>query len=306
MLTVQEIGTQILGNNPGKLYIFGGSEYGIKEKYIEMIAKHYNQPIIEAPTVNEILNMMGKKHIVPLTPCVYVVRYDESFVSTLSEAVAQKIKALNIVGTVVCLYEQSKHITKIDKFLPEYVATIDAVSPQFVTKYLHSDFPHLADNFIKVAVDASANYSQAKNMCRCMSMVPPAQLAKLSDAELRKMFGCFDTSTEAQIRIGVASRNFKHLLDVSAKYDDSPDRILYAVLSTMVEIDKVMDNSHLQSDVKQFVKLWTREDVYYMFMNTYDELIKLRSVSGYDVQNSLIYLFGLLKFQRIPSPEVMK
>ena len=304
MLSVQEIGTQILNKTPGKFYVLGGTEYGIKEKYISILKDHYGKQI-ESPTVQDVFSMMGKKHIVPLEPAVYVIRYDEAFVSSLSDATATKIENLNIIGTIVCLYEAPKHVTKLDKYLPKYTASIDAVSPQFVAKYLHSDYPKLADRFINLAVQACDNYSQAKNMCRCMNEVVPEKLYGMSDSDIVKLFGCSDVSTELQIRAGVASRNFKYLLELAAKYSDDADRILYAILQTMIELDKAMDSPHAQSDVRQYLKLWTREDIYYMFMNTYEELYKLRSMSSYDVNNTLVYLFGLLKFNRIPSPEVM-
>lgn len=305
MLSVQEVGTQILGGTPGKFYVLGGAEHGVKEKYIAILEQHYGNKI-ESPTVQELISMMSKKHIVPLQPTVYVVRYDESFVSSLSDATAKKIESTNIIGTIVCIYESPKHLTKLDKHLPNYTASIDAVSPQFIEKYLHTDFPKLPDRLIKAAVDMSTDYGQAKNICRCMSQVSPESLFSKSDEELAKLFGCNDASTEAQVRKGIASRQFNYLIAVSEKYPDDADRILYAILQTMIELDKLLDNSRVQSDIRDFVKLWTREDVYYMFMNTYSELNKLRSMSSYDANNSLIYLFGLLKFQRIPSPEVMK
>ena len=305
MLSVQEVGTQILGGTPGKFYVLGGVEHGVKEKYIAILEQHYGNKI-ESPTVQELISMMSKKHIVPLQPTVYVVRYDESFVSSLSDATAKKIESTNIIGTIVCIYESPKHLTKLDKHLPNYTASIDAVSPQFIEKYLHTDFPKLPDRLIKAAVDMSTDYGQAKNICRCMSQVSPESLFSKSDEELAKLFGCNDTSTEAQVRKGIASRQFKYLVGVVEKYPEDADRILYAILQTMIELDKLLDNSRAQSDIRDFVKLWTREDVYYMFMNTYSELNKLRSMSSYDTNNSLIYLFGLLKFERIPSPEVMK
>ena len=305
MLSVQEVGTQILGGTPGKFYVLGGVEHGVKEKYIAILEQHYGNKI-ESPTVQELISMMSKKHIVPLQPTVYVVRYDESFVSSLSDATAKKIESTNIIGTIVCIYESPKHLTKLDKHLPNYTASIDAVSPQFIEKYLHTDFPKLPDRLIKAAVDMSTDYGQAKNICRCMSQVSPESLFSKSDEELAKLFGCNDTSTEAQVRKGIASRQFKYLVGVVEKYPEDADRILYAILQTMIELDKLLDNSRAQSDIRDFVKLWTREDVYYMFMNTYSELNKLRSMSSYDTNNSLIYPFGLLKFERIPSPEVMK
>lgn len=305
MLSIQELGTQILGGNPGKFYILGGTEYGIKQKYIDILVQHYSGNYSFAETVDEVLGLMGKKHLIPLKPCVYVVRYDEAFVSSVNDNTLKKIQGLNIIGTVVCIYEASKHVTKLEKYLPDYTSIIDAVSPQFILKYLKSDFPNLPDRFLNIAVAATNDYNRSKNMCRCMSSASPQVLGNMSDSELVKLFGCYDASTESQIRKGVASRQFKYLVEVSEKYPDDADRILYAILQTMIELDKALDNKHAQSDVREYLKYWTREDIYYMFMNTYEQLNKLRSMSSYDVQNSLIYLFGLLKFQRIPSPEVM-
>lgn len=305
MLTVQEIGTQILGNNPSKFYVLGGKECGVKERYISLLHTHYGEKK-ECSTVNEVLSLMGKKHLVPLKPAVYVIRYDETFVSSISEEVAKRIDGANIIGTIVCVYEVDKHITKLDKYLPKYTATIDAVSPQFVEKYLHQDFPGLPDRLIKAAVNMSSNYGQAKNICRSMSKVPVGPLFDKSDADLAKLFGCHDYSSEVEIKRSIAGRQFKQLVELSERYPDDLDRLVYTILQTMIDLDKAMDNPRSQSDLRDFVKLWTREDVYYMFMNTYSELNKLRSLSSYQVENSLIYLFGLLKFQRIPSPEVMK
>ena len=304
MLNVQELGIQILGDNPGRFYILGGNEYGIKAKYISILKEKYGNKI-ECPSVKELIEKLGKKRILPLTPAVYVVRYDESFVSELSKDVVNQVERLKFQGTIICLYEQSKHVTKLDKFFPKYTACIDAVSPQFVTKYLHSDFPGLADRFIDIAVSYSENYNQAKNMCRCMRSVPAESLYDLQDAEIAQMFGCITTSTESQIRIGVASKNFKYLMSVVDNYEGASDILIYTTLQTMIELDKLKDNKYLQSDIREYVKYWTREDIYYMFMNAYAELKKLRPVSSYDVKFSLIYLFGLLNYSKIPAPEVM-
>ena len=49
-MTIQEAGTQILNDNPGKFYIFCGEEYGIKFRYIEKLKQHYKN-YAEAETV---------------------------------------------------------------------------------------------------------------------------------------------------------------------------------------------------------------------------------------------------------------
>ena len=36
-----EAAVQILNGNPGKFYIFAGTEYGIKELLLEKLEKHY-------------------------------------------------------------------------------------------------------------------------------------------------------------------------------------------------------------------------------------------------------------------------
>lgn len=304
MLNIQELGIQLLGDNPGHFYILGGCEYGIKRKYIDILEAKYGKKV-ECPTVKEVIDMLSKKHIIPLEPAVYVIRYDETFLSELSDKVVSTVQHLKFVGTIICLYEQAKHITKLDKYFPDNLACIDSVSPQFVSKYLHSDFPKLNDRFIDIAVHHSDNYNQANNMCRCMNSVHPEDLYHMNDDEIASLFGCADVSTEAQIRKGVASKNFKYLVDVLDKYDDTADNVIYAILQTMIEMDKLKDNKYTQSDVQEYAKIWTREDIYYMFMHSYNELKKLRSSSSYDSKLSLIYLFSLLNFQRIPDLEVV-
>lgn len=304
MITIQDVGMQILSDNPGRFYVFGGSEYGIKEKYISILRDKYGKQV-EAASVKDVIDMLSKKHIIPLQPAVYVIRYDETFASEVSELLASKIKKLKFIGTVVCLYENIKHINKIDKHLPDVTVSIDAVSSQFIAKYLRSDFPNLPDRFINIAVQHGDNYNQSRNMCKCMNSVPEESLNGMSDEHIAAFFGCSDVSTEAHVRLGVASKQFKYLIDTIENYDDDGDRILYAILQTMIELDKLLDNSRIDSDIKQYAKYWTREDVYHMFMNTYQELKKRRSSTTCDMQYSLIYLFGLLKFKPIPSPEVM-
>ena len=304
MISIQDVGIQILEDNPGKFYVFGGCEYGIKEKYISILKEQYGKQI-EATSVKEVVEMLSKKHLIPLEPAVYVIRYDEVFDSEISDSLASKIHKLKFPGTVVCIYESLKHINKIDKYLPDCVVSIDSVSPQFISKYLHTDFPNLDDRLIEIAVKHADNYNQARNVCRSMSYVDSSFLDSMSEDTIAGFFGCSDMSTETQIRLAVAGRQFSTLIDLLDKYGEDTDRIFYAILQTMIELDKVLDNSRIQSDIKQFARNWTREDIYYMFMNTYLELKKSRSGSSYDIKLSMIYLFGLIKFQRIPSPEVM-
>lgn len=304
MISIQDVGKQILTGNPGKFYVMVGSEYGIKSRYIQTLKDHYGDQI-ESESVADVLNMMKTKRMIPLKPALYVIRYDENFLSSLDDHTQEYIQSIKIAGTVVCIYEQSKQANKLDKYLPDLTVSVDAVNPQFLSKYLHSDFPKLPDRFINIAVNSAANYNQAKNMCRSMQNVSTEELYKLSDNEIASLFGCVDATTEHEIKIGIASRNFAHLSNLIDNYEGDVDILFYAILSTMLELEKLMCNKFNQSDIKEYVNRWTKADVYYMFMNTYNEIKKIRSSSILDMKSNLIYLISLLQFKQIPSPEAM-
>ena len=89
-------------------------------------------------------------------------------------------------------------------------------------------------------------------------------------------------------------------------YEGSYDTILYTMLQTMIELDKLMDNSKTQSDLREYLKGWTREDVYYMFMHIYNTLIKLRSAGSMDGYRLVIQLITLLQFRPILTTEVIE
>lgn len=307
MLTIQELGLQILQHNPLKFYVFGGTEYGIKMRYIKELEKYYGE-CIESVDVASLISMMSVRHIIPLKPTVYVVRYDDDFAKSISDTMARKIKSAKIIGTIVCIYEDRAKIEKFNKYLPEFTASIDAVAPHFLMKYLQADFPHVDEKYAKIAVDLSTDYNQARNICKAFSYATPEILAKTSENDILRLIGYIHKSNDEEVMINVAARSFNNLLQImsdqvsssTSSSDDIYGNIIYQICSTMIELDKLLDNSHRSSAIQNYVRNWTRSDVYYMFNHAYDGLLKIRSVSV-DPENILIYLFGLLKFQRIPS-----
>ena len=305
MISIQDLGMQILGGSPKKFYVLGGQEFGIKDKYIQHLVSVIG-PIIECTSAADTLDQMHHKQIIPMDRGVYVVRYDEGFLSTLNENSEKYIESANIPGVMICLYENSKSFAKCEKYLPNYSASVDQVNIKFVRRYLHEDFPKLDDRSIEVAAASSTSYGHAKCICSAMSYATPESLARLSDANLMMMFGCNTFSDENELKLAIGSKNFVKLVKCADKYPDDADRILYTILQTMIELDKIKSSKYSDSILKQFDSKWTREDIYYMFMHAYSELYKLRSLSSYNVQDSLIYLFSVLTFQRIPAPEVLE
>ena len=299
MRSIQDVGLEILSNNPAKFYIFLGDEYGVKQTYIDKLKDFYGQ-FEEIDSVQSFVSMMKSKRFIPLDPKLYISRYDEGFLSSLDATTQDTFNHLRIIGTLVCIYQQPKHSSKLDKYLPDYCVSIDNISPKFKSKYLHSDF-NLPDKLIDVAVKYGSNYGQCRNMCKCMSHLNnPSDLLDLSESKIAEMFGCVKSIDDSLFKRGIAAKNFNYVVSLLDNYDGDLVNILYAVLSTMVELDKLMDNKYTDSDLRQYLKLWSRRDLYYMFMHGYDQLKKSRTIS-YDMYNGLIYLFSLLQFKEVPA-----
>lgn len=300
MRSIQEVGLEIANKTPAKFYVFLGPEYGIKCRYLAMIKDVYDGRVIEADSCSLLFSTFKQKRLIPLPDSLYIIRYDLEFASQLSPAVSREIANLKIPGTIVCLYDDSKLDSKFDKNLPKYSVVINNVTPQMEQKYLTKDFPKLSSRFQKLAVTGSNDYGHAQQICYAMSSVSEAELGKLSDTEILKMFGYDDSTTEDQFKLGIAARNPNYLIQLLDRSDTDRDDILYCILSTMVELDKLSTQKYSDSPIKKYSKLWNYQDIYYMFNHGYAALKRFRSMSV-DKDIELVMLFSLLGFQRIPS-----
>ena len=304
MRSIQDVGLEILNNNPAPLYFFCGSEIGIKEQYISRIRAHYGSSV-EVASLAEVFKLMRTKHLIPLTPKLYIVRYDDVFISSLSEAFAHEIKQINIVGTIVGIFEGTKADAKLAKYAKDYSVSIDAVNPKFIKNYLRNEFTQLTERQIDVAIQSSDNYSQARNICRALSVCPRKEISNLSDSEISQLFGYNNTSTEDQIKLGVAARDFSYLSNMFDTFDGDLNNVFYLIISTLIELEKCILKRNPSSPVFPYYKNWTLEDIYNMFTITYQQLKLSRSISISDVKLLLVYLFSLLTFSPIPCAEVL-
>ncbi len=305
MISIQELGLAIMNKQPAKFYVLGGSEYGIKDRYMDILRNHYGN-MEEYSSVSELVKSLSVKHWIPLQPALYVVRYDEGFVSTVDANLVAKIRSLKFEGCIFCIYQDPKHISKLDKFFPENTCVIESVDARFISKYLHEDFPKLDDRSIKIAALNSMNYGHARTMCKSLMACSPEILAKMSENKIAEMLGISQTSIESDIQKAVAARNFCSAAALLDKYEGDADGIVYTILQTMIELEKILSSKYSDSLLKEYVKFWKFQDVYNMFMNAYQALSNLRSNTSTDARSSLIYLFGLLTFKDIPSTEVMQ
>lgn len=305
MLSIQELGLSIMSDSPKNLYILGGSEFGVKEKYIDILSSKFGSKIEHSSAV-DLIASMDKKQLIPIPPSVYIVRYDKSFLSKISEKngeFAVKVKNCKINGCIVLIYENDSDINKCDKYFPDNTAIVTHIDSKFVIKYLKSDFPDLKDEYCAIAAKISSDYYQAKNIARCLCSIQDKVL--LNENQIRYLFGLDTSYSDNDITQAIANRDFASLVYMSERYDGDIQNILYIILRTMIELDKCLDNKYTQSPVQKASKLWTRYDIYWMFNHTYNALKQLRLGYTTDPSICIIYLASLLRFKQIPSLQAL-
>ena len=305
MLTIQELGLSIMGDSPKNFYILGGSEFGIKEKYIDILVSKVG-PRIEHSNVVELVASMEKKQLIPIPPSVYVIRYDKTFLTKLSEKnsdLASRINKCKINGCIVLIYESESDINKCDKYFPQNTAIINHIDVKFVIKYLKTDFPELKDEYCNIAAKVSSDYYQAKNIARCLYSIQDK--CTLTEGQVKYLFGLDTTYKDSDVMMAVANRDFASLIYMSEHFDGDVQNIFYTILRTMIELDKCLDNKYTQSPLQKASKLWTRYDVYWMFNHTYNALKQLRSGYTADSDVYIVYLAALLKFKQIPTLQAL-
>lgn len=305
MRSIQDVGIEILSGKPQKFYCFVGSEYGIKQRYIDILRETYDGRLVEYDSVNAVFNLMNRKHVVPLQPSVYVVRYDMEYISRLCEASKNTIKQCNIIGTIVCVYEDTKSTAKLSKYLDDYIVSIDPVDAKFVEKYISTDFPGISHNWVHNIAAMSNNYGKAKIVSRCIASVDPHLLDSTDTHYIRHLFMLDNYSYDTKFQLAVGSRAYDYLCNVVDTYEGSYDNLIYEIMSTVVEIDKLRRLKYSESPLFKVAKQWTAADICNMYDQCYQQLIRLRTVTA-EGYCSIMYLIGLLKFEVIPRVGDMK
>ena len=295
-MTIQETGKQILTNNPGSFYIFCGEEYGIKYKYIELIKSHYGK-CVESNSVNDVLSFMRRKHLLPIQPTLYIVRYDESFLSSLTDKTAEEIENTKIIGTVVCIYELEKHQKKCSKYLDMYTVAINKVNPEFIKQYLVSDYPDLPTECIDIAIKLRDDYMGARNICESMKYSGDY----INDTKSMILaFGSINDNDSALFRTYFAAKNFSGCLYVIDNFNGDLNSLFYVMLNALVEIERLLGNPKAKSDLGRYQRSWNINNVYHAFTHIYDELKKSRNCLSYDIYDRLIYLLSVCFCNDVP------
>ena len=245
------------------------------------------------------INFMRTKHFIPLLPTLYIIRYDDQFVSSIDDSIANIINNTNIIGTIVCIYDNDKQLQKLDKFLSDYTVTIGAVSDKYIEKYLKEDFPELPDNCIKSVVSICSDYSTAINICNGLKNIPKLDLLTLQQETIKStVYIVGDDSYSNKVKQCIASRNYGVIMNVVESYKGTLDNFLYDILSTLVELEKLKCVKS-DSDLVPYSKRWTISDIYNLFQWTYKVLLEIRTTSV-NPEERIMFLTSLMQFNEIP------
>lgn len=297
MATLQQVGTEILSNNPSKFYIFCGSEYGIKDRYLLQLGKFYKNNIVNLDSVSQLFNKFKNRPLVPFTPSLYIIRYDSEFLKTLDSNTTSKISALNIVGTAVCIYEDAKAEAKCEKWLSQYTVRIDPISPEYIKKYISQEFPKLSSDLVNTIVSIYSSYNQAR---MAAAILNEEKFSKLSEDKIKSTFKDLTNSEDVMLKRAVAAKNYQYLVTAIDTIDGELDNVFYDILSCMLELEKLKCNKYANSELRSCADMWTVPDIYYMFEHTYNCLKQVRSGVISNKTNALLYLFSLLVFTHVP------
>ena len=293
MITIQDGVRQIYSDNPKSVYFFTGPEYGVKLQYIQVLADKCGNQIEEYNSISQVIETFNKKSLIPRPNKVYIVRYDKEFISKISLDVL-KIK---IPGYLVCLYQDDSDEAKLDKAFPDNVLRVNYLTPAISLKHLSKEFDNLPEMLIKSIIGLSSDFYSAKIMCQAASYLPKDVMHNISKSELEALFGYEIKHNTETFKVAIASRDFKVAIQEIEAYEGDLSLLIYDMLSTFLEISKVLEKSYSDSFVKPYINKWSSKSVVSMFNIAYEQLDMLRNYSTYSPYVSLMYICSLLQFK---------
>lgn len=293
MIDIRTAGSEILSNRkPRKFYAFCGVEYGVKLKYIRALSDIFGN-CTTFGSVKSVISMLETIHIIPLERTLYVVRYDADFIKNLSGDSEMEIDALDIDGAIVVIYESESDFKKCDKYLPNYTVRFDPVNPQFLKQYLQTDYPDLSPHQIESAVRIGNSYIGASLACESLMKLSND---KFSAQSIEFALSQMQKSGIESFKAGVAARDFRYSVSAMERSECDRYQLLYAILNTMLEIEKCLDNPKAKSWCSKYASGWTKYDAVTVFKNTYSALKESRSLLSFDIDAALVRILTSLRF----------
>ena len=301
MITIQQAGTQILGNNPKPLYFMCGSEYAIKQQYINHLKGIYKSYQL-VDDLQDLFRSFSKKSLISPASCLYVSRYDSLFIKSIDKDKSDKLTSkIPASCCIVCVYEDEKAFSKLNKCFPDNTVRVDNVDSKYIKKYLKRDYPKLDERYIDLVCDnCEFGYGRAKAACGQLNCIRDF-LHSIDDQALLYMLDLSKSNTEQQMMEAAAARSFAGVMHVVDNFEGDVSILLNGMCHVAIELDKALTKKSIDTFAQKYTSNWSVEDVYNFFDQAYTQTLKLRSSIGGNPYNSLVYLASLLKFSKIPS-----
>ena len=284
--------------NPRKFYVFCGDEYGVKKKYLDIIAKIYSGRKVEMESVDKVLKMMSVKKLIPLEPTLYIVRYDDTFLKDLDKY-SSKISKTKIIGTIVVIYDTETAENRCNKCIPDNLVIFEPVDTKFIFKYLKNDFPELEDSVVNTVLNTVHDYISAYNICYSLNNTDRNIRVCLDEDTIRKTF-CYDQSVNIElIKYGIAARDARYCFNLLYQYDGASDAVVYQILNALLEVEKCLVYKKGGSYAMKHISSWNIYDVQSMFQNLYELLIKSRLSGTFDLMHGIECVIASMSYSPI-------
>lgn len=284
MLTIQEVGNEILTNHPRRFYVFCGTENGVKDKYIEHLQSFYGKKV-EMDSFAELASQLQFPPLVSI-PTLYVIRYDKEFLSKVNEQTAEQIENLYIDGTVIMIYSENAS-SKVVKHLGDYTIDIAPLNDMLKLKYLSQEFPQISSIVLGNVIKLANDYVSARNVCSCISRLPAMKVNDLSAEDIDKTFIIRAGVDEGAIRNDIFSRDVCKALTDLDNYDGDKNYLFYNIMNTMTTLEKQNNRG------------WNKEDIVLFNDLAYRFLLGSRTIYV-DLYNLLVILFCSMGVSPIP------
>lgn len=296
MKSIQDVGIEILENNPAKFYVFVNADYGIQEKYIDHLNKFYGNTFLY-DSYELFLGSKKIKSLIPQKESLYVIRYDHDFIKNLNARTENSINKLNIHGTLVMIYS-NKDASKLNKYLSSYTTIFDPVSKNTIIKYLKQDYSMIPDTILQLVAKYCIDYGHAIRVCESIKSVGIHEFSNINQSEFLEMFFLHSSNMQNMLRLSIIRREYSMIQAICNTIDDKY-KIFYEILNSMVELDRIIKDSKYDSPYRSYINLWSMDDIYTMYCNTYEYLKKSRQ-SNVDISVLLDTLMMIIQISPIP------
>lgn len=300
MITIQTTSIEILNDHPRKFYFMFGQEFGIKDKYLEHLKRLYVN-VVEFDEISKLAAMLASKRLFNLPDTLYIVRDDLQYIKSLDSKVSEELLSLSFDGCAVFLYSSDSYLDKVDKYFKDNCVYIDAIDAKYIKKYLSDEFSTLSDSVISKIAKIANNYGQSRLFCTSLKYLDDSIFADYTEDNILSHIGLQNNYKEDTIRQSILFRNYVYLQKLLHSSTIAVADVFYLIFNICLELEKLLTSKTTSTDL-EFLKLWSLEDVYNLFNQTYRALLLNRS-SAISEDTLLDYVCLLLAFKHIPSLE---